>query len=169
MQLAQFQLHADVEDTHWWFAGRRMVMQHLVRQVLPPSKGLTVVDVGCGTGANIASLAGEYDCVGIDPSDDAIEFARSRFPGVRFVCGHVPDDLGEVMCEARLVLLMDVLEHVPDDYEFLSKLMAASAPGTQFLVTVPANPSFWSEHDESNGHYRRYDARASKRSGQGCR
>ena len=61
------------------------------------------------------------------------------------------------MEDARLVLLMDVLEHVPDDFKFLSELLAASAPGAEFLVTVPANPSFWSAHDESNGHYRRYD------------
>ena len=61
------------------------------------------------------------------------------------------------MREARLVLLMDVLEHVPDDFAFLSELLAAATPGTHFLITVPANPSFWSEHDESNGHYRRYD------------
>jgi hypothetical protein len=71
------------------------------------------------------------------------------------------------MGKARLVLLMDVLEHVPDDFAFLSELMAASAPGTAFLVTVPANPSFWSTHDESNGHYRRYDLGRFQRLGAG--
>jgi SAM-dependent methyltransferase len=157
MQSAQFQLHAGVEDSHWWFAGRRRIMQALVREILPASGAPTVVDVGCGTGANLAALAGDYRCVGIDPSREAIELARSRFPEHRFVCGHAPDDLVEVMEEARLILLMDVLEHVADDFAFFSGLLAASAPGTGFLVTVPANPSFWSVHDESNGHYRRYD------------
>jgi trans-aconitate methyltransferase len=158
MQSAQFQLHASVEDSHWWFAGRRRIMRDLVREVLPASGAPTVVDVGCGTGANLAALAEDYHCVGIDPSREAIELARRRFPGRRFLCGHAPRDLGQVMGEARLLLLMDVLEHVPDDFAFLSGLLAASAPGTRFLVTVPANPSFWSTHDESNGHYRRYDA-----------
>jgi SAM-dependent methyltransferase len=158
MRSAQFQLHASVEDSHWWFVGRRRIMQDLVREVLPASGRPTVVDVGCGTGANLAALGEDYHCVGIDPSREAIELARRRFPGRRFLCGHAPRDLGEVMGEARLLLLMDVLEHVPDDFAFLSGLLAASAPGTRFLVTVPANPSFWSAHDESNGHYRRYDA-----------
>ncbi|HMB03698.1 MAG TPA: class I SAM-dependent methyltransferase [Isosphaeraceae bacterium] len=157
MRSAQFQLHASVEDSHWWFVGRRRIMRDLVRQVLPASGHSMVVDVGCGTGANLAALAADYNCVGIDPSHEAIGLARCRFPGLRFLCGHAPAHLGGVMDEARLILLMDVLEHVRDDYAFLSELLAASAPGTYFLVTVPANPSFWSAHDESNGHYRRYD------------
>jgi SAM-dependent methyltransferase len=132
-------------------------VRDLIRRVLPASERPTIVDVGCGTGANIASLAGEYNCVGIDTSREAIELARSRFPGTLFICGRAPRDLGRVMEEARLVLIMDVLEHVPDDFAFLSKLLAASTSGTLFLITVPANPAFWSEHDESNGHYRRYE------------
>jgi len=157
MQTAQFQLHASVEESHWWFTGRRRIMQDLVRQVLPADRSAMVVDVGCGTGANLAALPSGYHCVGIDPSPEAIALARARFPGKRFVCGTAPVDVGGAMAEARLVLLMDVLEHVPDDFEFFSSLLAAAAPETYFLVTVPADPRFWSVHDESNGHYRRYD------------
>ena len=158
MQSAQFRLNAEIEDAHWWFTGRRRVMREMIRQVLPPDGRPTIVDVGCGTGANLASMAGEYTCVGIDTSPEAIALARSRFPGSRFVCGRAPVDLGPAMADARMVLLMDVLEHVPDDFALLSQLLAASAPGTHFLITVPANRSMWTEHDESHGHYRRYDA-----------
>ena len=55
------------------------------------------------------------------------------------------------------MLLMDVLEHVPDDFRLLSELLAATAPGTFFLITVPAHRALWTRHDESFGHYRRYD------------
>jgi SAM-dependent methyltransferase len=157
MRSAQFQLHATVEDTHWWFVGRRRIMRDLVRQVLPTQEPSMVVDVGCGTGANLAALAGDYDCVGIDASAEAIELARRRFPRWQFFCAQGPAELAGAIRSARLVLLMGVLEHVPDDFAFLSGILAASAPGTEFLVTVPANPAFWSAHDESNGHYRRYD------------
>jgi trans-aconitate methyltransferase len=156
MQSAQYQLHASLEDSHWWFSGRRRIMRELVHELLPASGAPTVIDVGCGTGANLAALADDYTCIGIDPSREAIELARRRFPRHRFLCGHAPADLGEAIKEARLILLMDVLEHVADDFAFLSGLLAASAPGTNFLVTVPANPSSWSVHDENNGHYRRY-------------
>jgi trans-aconitate methyltransferase len=157
MQTEQYQLHASLEDRHWWFTARRRIMRELVHHVLPCSRSTLVVDVGCGTGANVEALAHDFDCVGIDPSPEAIALARRRFPKCHFVCGHAPGDLGALMGQARLVLLMDVLEHVPDDFAFLSSLLAASSRGTYFLLTVPANPTFWSAHDESNGHYRRYD------------
>ena len=179
MQTAQFQLHADIEERHWWFVGRRRIMARLVSELVPMPKCGTaalgcealsaqsratvlqkplVVDIGCGTGANVAALAGLYDCVGIDASAEAVELARRRFPQVRFVAGLAPDDLGETMRQAKLFLLMDVLEHVEDDFLMLSKLLAAAAPGSHFLLTVPADELLWSEHDESFGHYRRYDA-----------
>jgi hypothetical protein len=58
---------------------------------------------------------------------------------------------------ARLFLLTDVLEHIEDDRATLGELVSAASPGCCFLLTVPADPSLWSEHDESFGHYRRYD------------
>jgi SAM-dependent methyltransferase len=157
MHSEQFLLHADIEERHWWFVGRRRIMRRLVMQVLPPARDAIVVDVGCGTGANVASLADAYDCVGIDTSAEAISLARRRFPNVRFLAGTAPGDLGELAGQARLFLLMDVLEHVEDDFAMLSGLLAAASPGACFLITVPADEALWSEHDESFGHYRRYD------------
>jgi SAM-dependent methyltransferase len=157
MRTEQFQLHAEIEERHWWFVARRRIVRQLVRRVLPPSPETTIVDVGCGTGANVAALSDRYRCVGIDRSEEAIRFARERFAAVQFVHGRAPDDLGTTMHEARLFLLMDVLEHVEDDFAMLSELLGAARPESCFLVTVPADESLWSQHDESFGHYRRYE------------
>jgi SAM-dependent methyltransferase len=157
MQTAQFELHARIEERHWWFVARRRIMRSVVEKVLKPDGSSTVVDVGCGTGANLAALADGYRCVGIDTSPEAIELAARRFPSVQFLCGMAPGDLGEVVDTARLYLLMDVMEHVHDDFELLSELLAAAAPGSCFLITVPAHLSLWSPHDVAFGHYRRYD------------
>ncbi len=157
MHSEQFQLHADIEQIHWWFVARRQILCRLAAEVLPPSKDTVVVDIGCGTGGNIAALAKDYRCIGIDTSVEGIELARRRFPQVQFLTGQAPADLQELASQARLFLLTDVLEHIQDDYAMFSSLLAASSPGTYFLVTVPADESLWSEHDESFGHYRRYD------------
>jgi SAM-dependent methyltransferase len=157
MQSEQFQLHADIEQRHWWFVARREIVKRLVAEVLPASTASTIVDVGCGTGANIAALATQHRCIGIDTSAEAIQLARGRFPNVQFIAGRAPGDLGELAGQADLFLLTDVLEHISDDYLALSQLLAAARPSCHFLLTVPADEALWTQHDVSFGHYRRYD------------
>jgi SAM-dependent methyltransferase len=156
MQSAQFQLHAQIEEKHWWFVARRRILKDIVREVLPPDRNAIVIDVGCGTGANIAALARDYRCVGIDTSAEAVELATARFASVQFLCGLAPGDLGSLAQQARLFLLTDVLEHVRDDAGLLGELVAAASPGAYFLITVPADMALWSQHDVAFGHYRRY-------------
>jgi len=167
MQSDQFRLNFDTELRHWWFVARRRILRSLIRQILPPCRDSVIVDVGCGTGGNIASLGDDYTCVGIDPSPEAIELATSRFEGVRFICGRAPDDLDEAARGAKLFMLTDVLEHVPDDFAMLAKLLATAEPGAYLLLTVPADPALWSVHDVSYGHYRRYDRERFERLWQG--
>ncbi|MGD9722301.1 MAG: class I SAM-dependent methyltransferase [Pirellulales bacterium] len=156
MHTEQFELHARIEERHWWFVARRSILRQVINAVLPPGQGAPIVDVGCGTGANIAALADEYDCTGIDTSQEAVRLAAERFPQVRFLCGQA-EQMPSILESARLVLLCDVLEHVPDDFRLLSELLAVTQPGTYFLLTVPADMTLWSEHDRSFGHYRRYE------------
>ena len=162
MQSEQFQLHCEIERKHWWFVARRQILRTLVHQLVPPEaskpRQATVIDVGCGTGANIAEFGEQYHAVGIEPSATAIQLAAQRFSQVDFRAGYAPDDLSDCISEAKLVMLNDVLEHIPDDFDLLSRLMAATRPGTYFLLTVPASMALWSPHDEAFGHYRRYES-----------
>ena len=78
----QFELFAQIEHVHWWFVARRRIMKELVTRAVPSTGRGDAVDIGCGTGGNIAALADRYRCVGIDESEQAIAHARARFPGV---------------------------------------------------------------------------------------
>lgn len=157
MDSSIYQLHAEVEQRHWWFVARRRIMRRMLQELLPPDGKSLVVDVGCGTGANIASLEGDYACAGIDTSEDAIRFARQRFENVQFIQGLAPKALGELAERMDAFLMMDVLEHVENDRELLSNQLAALKPGGYALLTVPADMRLWSKHDVNLGHYRRYD------------
>jgi 2-polyprenyl-3-methyl-5-hydroxy-6-metoxy-1,4-benzoquinol methylase len=180
MHTAQFALHATLEDRHWWFVARRRIVRRLIDHLLSPTDKIRraadvdavksclsasenssprplIVDIGCGTGANIASLSDCYRCIGIDTSIDAIQWARQKFPDVRFIQGRAPEDLEGFIGKARMITMMDVLEHVEDDFHLLSSVLAECKPGTYLLLTVPADMSLWSKHDETFGHYRRYD------------
>jgi SAM-dependent methyltransferase len=150
--------YAIFEDEHWWFAGRRQILQRLARRLIEPSRDRLVIDVGCGPGGNLASLSGMYRCLGVDNSAEAIELASARFPAIEFVRGLAPVDISTQAAEADLWLLMDVLEHVEDDHSMFQGLAVAAKPGSHFLITVPAEPSMWSPHDEAAGHHRRYTA-----------
>jgi SAM-dependent methyltransferase len=61
--------------------------------------------------------------------------------------------------DAPAVVMLDVVEHVPDDHAFLSSWVERLRPGGLLVVTVPALPSLFSAWDEAMGHYRRYTKR----------
>jgi SAM-dependent methyltransferase len=153
-----FELHSEIERHHWWFVGRHRLVQSVIDAATSPDERGTLVDVGCGTGANVALLSGWDERVGIDTSAAAIAAASSSYPGPTFIHGHAPGDLGDIAGRADLFTIMDVIEHVPDDFALFSGVAAAASPGSQFLITVPADPGLWSPHDVSFGHYRRYTA-----------
>jgi SAM-dependent methyltransferase len=158
MNEAQYDLHAEIEQRHWWFAGRRTIVKRLLERVVPPRPDALVIDVGCGTGANVAALAGSYRCLGLDASPQAIDHARARFSAVEYACEAGVGAQAARFADASAVLLMDVIEHVEDDFALLSEVLALLPPGAHVLITVPADMSLWSQHDESFGHWRRYDA-----------
>ena len=156
MDAKMFELHAAMEDQHWWFQGRRRIVRRLAHHLVHPGVGRSVIDVGCGTGASVAEMSRDYHTVGIEPSEEAVTLARKRFPSHEFIHGFAPRDLGALAVSADLFLFMDVLEHIPDEIALLSETVAVARPGAHFLITVPADPSLWSEHDITHRHYRRY-------------
>lgn len=55
-----------------------------------------------------------------------------------------------------LVLLLDVLEHIEDEDDFLQKVKDILSKGGRILITLPAFQFLFSEHDVFLKHYRRY-------------
>ena len=91
--------------------------QRLIREftvALPPGPGLKVADLGCGTGVFTKRLHDKgYDVVGIDIAPHCIEFARRKYPGVKFEAGDIehlsyPDETFDA------VTLFGVMHHFPD-------------------------------------------------------
>ncbi len=156
MQEELFHAHHALEERHWWFRARRHAIRSVGVRLLPA--GGRVVDVGCGTGGDLASFPDGFERHGVDPSATAIRFARKRHRGVTFSEAAIPETGLDIVGTADLVLLCDVLEHIEDDDAFLRGLVGAMRPGSHLLLTVPADPALWSPHDEVYGHYRRYTA-----------
>jgi hypothetical protein len=55
-----------------------------------------------------------------------------------------------------VLLLMDVLEHLPAPAAFLAQCRRAFPAAKHVFVTLPARMEIWSSYDEYYGHQRRY-------------
>ncbi|MEC4818166.1 MAG: class I SAM-dependent methyltransferase [Scytonema sp. PMC 1069.18] len=155
-----FYLHyASVEDQHWWFVGRRLIVNKVIRQLSLP-KNPKILEAGCGTGGNLSMLAqyGQVSAMELDEMACKIAIARQVTP-VRL--GSLPDRI-PFTDEYDLIAILDVLEHLDDDLAALLALHSKLKPGGCLLITVPAYQFLWSQHDEINHHKRRYVLRTLK-------
>lgn len=142
-----------LEDTHWWFRGRRAVIHALLEGVELPAEP-RLLDGGCGTGRNIAEFGSPGRAWGVDSSEKAVEFCRRR--GLEGVTQGDLSNLGFDSGQFDLLLLADVIEHLDDDVRVLAELRRVAADGAVLVVTTPAYPWLWSEFDEAVHHKRRY-------------
>ena len=147
----------DADERHWWYRGRREVIRaELDRLDLPDDA--SVLDAGCGSGRTLQELVDYGTVSGIELDERAAELARSREHGEVRV-GRL-EQLPWPDASFDLITCLDVIEHTADDRVTLRELARVCRPGGRLLVTVPAYPALWSEHDVANHHYRRYSRRA---------
>lgn len=152
-----------VEARHWWFVGRRRILQaEIGRHLAPaPSGGRRVLEVGCGTGGNLDLLKGFGSVDAIEPNATARALA-GRSSGVALHSGGLPDELPQFAAGFDLIAAFDVIEHVEQDRASIEALAARLHPGGVLAVTVPAFAALWSRHDERHHHKRRYSRRGLK-------
>ncbi len=145
-----------VEDRHWWYRGRRRVID-LVLKNLALAPGARILDAGCGSGRNMVELNGFGEVTGIELSPTSVAIARER--GVGEVLEGSVLELPFADQSFDLAVSLDVIEHLADDRTALGELRRTVKPGGALLVTVPAYQWLWSAHDEINHHHRRYNTR----------
>ncbi len=146
---------ADIEEHHWWFVVRRRIVEAALDAAHVPESA-RVLEVGCGTGGLVAHLSGKHPgwrVSGVEPSEAATEVATQRGCDV---CVGTFETLTEHDSSVDLLLALDVLEHCQDDTVPVREAARVLVPGGAFILTVPALPSLWSQHDVDNAHFRRY-------------
>jgi SAM-dependent methyltransferase len=155
MERAVFDRMAELDQHHWWFLARRRILEALIIRTVKPPRKARILEVGCGTGHNLAMLNkfGTVEASELDPSARALS---SRRLGRDVKEAKLPDLSMFERNAYDLVALLDVLEHVPDDLASLKAIGKRLKPGGALLLTVPANPWMWSAHDTAHHHFRRY-------------
>jgi SAM-dependent methyltransferase len=144
------------EDRHWWYRGRRIVLEQVIADLRLPARA-RILDAGCGSGRNMVELARHGTVTGVELSDTSVVLARERDAGEVIEGSVLEMDIASDSFD--LAVSLDVIEHLQDDLTALRELRRVVAPGGSLLVTVPAYQWLWSGHDEINHHHRRYTRR----------
>ena len=145
-----------VEQSHWWHIGRRKILAGFVEEICRQvtDRRPRILDVGCGTGANLIMLSKYGDAEGVDVSEDALAFCRERgLDKVKLGAGEaLPYEEGTF----DLVTAFDVVEHMDDDLAGLSEMQRVLRPGGRVLLFVPTFMFLWGLQDDVSHHRRRY-------------
>lgn len=147
------------EDSHWWYAGRRRILDALLG-TFAPGTARRVLEIGCGGGGNFAMLGARGDALeAVEMETSAVETARQR--GLATVSlGRLGDALDAFQQQHEIVAMFDVLEHIADDAAALRAVRELLTEDGRLFLTVPAYGWLWSRHDEVAHHHRRYTRRA---------
>jgi len=155
METNEYTIMADVEDTYWWFVGRRFLLERLLDAVSSAEGHPQSIDIGCGTGSVLNVLTGYGAAYGVDASQTALTACRDRGFD-RIARCDVNRSLPFRDNSFQFITCLDVLEHIEHDRRLVREMTRICAPGGMVMVTVPALDALWSMHDEALHHRRRY-------------
>jgi SAM-dependent methyltransferase len=133
---------------HWYYVSKGRAL----RTMLGNDSVEEVLDVGAGSGVFTRQLL-EFGLarrgVCVDPGYEAERVETHNGCKISFVrrVDEVPQ---------KLILMMDVLEHVDDDVGLLREYSDRMPAGGRLLISVPAFQFLWSGHDVFLEHRRRY-------------
>ena len=157
MQQHTYAIMDRVEDSHWWFVGRRAILEMFLRDLTAHRRSeiedRKILDIGCGTGANLEMLSQFGEAEGVDVSDDALEFCRKKDLKVSKGLAETlpyPDESFDI------TTALDVVEHLDDDIAGLKEMHRVTKTGGHALVFVPAFMWLWGVQDDISNHRIRY-------------
>lgn len=146
------ELYAEIEEQSFWFSHRNEVIINAIKKYSP--NGL-ILDIGGGNGFVAKGLndAG-LECALIEPGEKGASKAVER--GLENVFCATLESMNLKKKSIPAVGLFDVIEHIEDDLNFLTKIHSLMTEGGRLYATVPAYNFLWSSEDEFAGHFRRY-------------
>ena len=129
-------LTSRVEATHFWFRGFRHFVAPAIAEIAAGRHNLDLLDCGCGTGHNLATLLRPYGrAFGFDLTPAGLAHARAA--GLRLARA----DMAAIPFQSGcfdLVTSFDVLQYVRDDAGVMKEVARVIKPGGGLVVTAAA-------------------------------
>lgn len=148
-----------VEQTHWYYAGKRELVEWWLLEAGKPEAQHVLLDCGAGTGRFALQVQRHCRVLVLDDHDESLKLLHSRFEREQ-VLELQPSGIPLANASLDFVTALDVLEHVEDDRAAVKEFSRLLKPGGVALITVPASMSLWSDWDVALHHFRRYDRRS---------
>lgn len=152
----------ELEDRHFWRVAKRELILELVERHRPapaPGQPLRLLDIGGACTLLTRELGRFGEITMVEHDEEMARFAAETL-GLPVRQGSLPDRLpADLGGPFDVITLIDVLEHIDDDVAAARAVLEILRPGGLAVISVPAVPLLWSEHDVSVHHRRRYMAR----------
>lgn len=150
----------NLHNNHPWEYARARVVMSLLKKYLK-QKDICAIDIGCGDIFFLNQFCKKNDVstpIAVDTAFDDTVLSQLEFKNDKIL---FYDDISKVDlkgAKANIIFIMDVLEHIEKDADFLNKIATSNfmGPETVIMITVPAYNNLFSSHDKFVGHYRRY-------------
>jgi hypothetical protein len=146
---------AGIENDYWTIA-RNGFIADAIRHAGRTGAwgGGLIMEVGCGSGLVAKAMHDEgFPVRGVDLGHPTPIPGAEGLLTLGVEAAQLPDAEKRAV---QLVLLPDVIEHLPDPAGFMAGL-CNDFPNLQgIIVTVPARPELYSDYDRYYGHFRRY-------------
>lgn len=155
MERIVYEQMAELDQRHWWYRARRQVLAALIGRLASPPPNAAILEIGCGTGHNLAMLGGFGTVEALELDERARAIAEQRL-GRAALKSPLPELKGVKTGHYDLIGAFDVIEHIADDAAALASIARRLKPGGKLVMTVPAHQWMWSAHDVVNHHRRRY-------------
>jgi 2-polyprenyl-3-methyl-5-hydroxy-6-metoxy-1,4-benzoquinol methylase len=149
--------YRELFEKHWWWRSRTELIIDKLRQLRPTTGWKRILDIGCGDALFFDRLAEFGEVEGVEPSADLVS-SDNPYRNRVYLCPF--DESFRPGKQYSLILLLDVLEHLPDPVGALKHAMSLLAPDGFILITVPAFMALWTNHDDLNHHLIRYTKRS---------
>lgn len=142
-------------------------VKNLAKLVPDSLKFENILEVGCALGILLNNLADKLLIqrrFGIDIAFENIQYASSLYPDCEFICGTVENIRRDwavhfPVQKLDLVLLSDIVEHIPDDEKFLKEISQIT---NYVLLNLPLEKCYNSRNrkygeTDPSGHLRSYN------------
>lgn len=148
MDLKELETLGNQIDQHWYYESKAEAVKNLLRHI----EASCLIDVGAGSGFFSRYLLKNLGlekahCIDVGYDGESVSYVNGK--ACYFHASH-----REV--NGDIVLMLDVLEHIDNDLQFLKRYVDQCEVGTHFMISVPAFQFLWSGHDVFLEHRRRY-------------